>query len=626
MIPTPTREPARTGSLVILFVLTLIIYVGTAARPALLDDADGCHALAAREILDRNDWTVLHVNGIRWIEKPPLHYWLVAGTYAAIGESALATRLPIALAMVALVLLLYDFGRRFFGERAGFYAGLIMATAAGVFLFTRIMIPEAILALEFTAAFYLVLRAWTGTLAPRIGWWGFAALVGAATLTRAGIGALFPVAVVAAFVIAEGAWRRGSDARRRLASAPLVSSVAIALAVALPWHLLAALRVRGFLWFYFVNEQVLRALGRRYPADYTAVPLPLWWAAHLVWFFPWSVFLPCLWGELRTLRKPTADRPPADAARLLLAIWAAAIFGFFSIVTGSRMEYYSFGAWPAVALLVAAGITRTERQAGRSLARFHAALAVVGALCAAALVLLLWLSRGVNGDTDISSLLQRHDTDFYRVSMATLLDLTPQAFAALRAPAAMAAVLFLAGPIAAWWAGRRGRHRAAMIAMAIMMTAFNHTANLAFEAFEPRLSSRPLAARMDRQLRPDDRLVVYGEFEQACSFSFYTGRPALIYNGRYNGLEFGSRFPDAADTFLDDKQFVRLWQGPTRVFLFVPPDQRAAALEHLPPDARYVAAEVGGKTLYVNRDPAPGRTSLSNSNLATDLTDDHKSR
>src|SRR4051794_3056853 len=153
MSSSTTGAPQRR-SILILLAVSVAIYVGSAARPALLDDADGCHALAAREILQRHDWTVLHINGIRWLEKAPLHYWLGAIAYAVLGESAFTTRLAIALPLVALMLLLYEFGRRFFGERAGFYAGLVMGTSAGAFLFTRIMIPEALYALEFTAAFY----------------------------------------------------------------------------------------------------------------------------------------------------------------------------------------------------------------------------------------------------------------------------------------------------------------------------------------------------------------------------------------------------------------------------------------------------------------------------------------
>lgn len=593
--------------MLLLLAVTFSIYVGNAGRPALLDDADGCHALAAQAILQRHDWAVLYVDGIRWLEKPPLHYWLVAATFSLFGENAFATRLPIALAMVALVLLLYEFGRRFFGERAGFYAGLVMATSAGAFLFTRIMIPEALYALEFTAVFYLFLRAWTGSLTPRLGYWGASAVIGLATVTRAGIGGLFPLVIIGGFVLASGAWRPRSEARMKLAAVPLWSSAAIALAVALPWHVAASLRAPGFLWFYFINEQVLRAIGRRYPPDYTAVPLWLWWAAHLVWFFPWIAFVPCAW---RGRPSPPALQNTADQmaqARLMSGIWAAVIFGFFSIVTGSRMEYYSFGAWPAVALLIGSGLARAEAVGDGRLPRLQGTLAAVGVLAATVLATLLWVSRDVSNAGDITSLLSRHPTDFYRVSMATLFDLTPQAFAALRLPAAIAGVSLGAGLLIAWMWRRRHREWAATVTTAATMTVFCFAANLAFQTFEPRLSSRPLAEQVRPLIAPTDRLVVYGEFEQACSFSFYLGRPAWVYNGRYNGLEFGSHYPDAPQIFLDDARFAALWQGPGRVFLFVPPEQRAAALQRLPPDKTFIVAENGSKVLYVNHpvDDAP---------------------
>ena len=591
--------PARRQSVLILVAIAAAIYVGSAARPALLDDADGCHALAAREILQRHDWTVLHINGIRWLEKPPLHYWLVAAAYAALGESAFTTRLPIALTMVALALLLYEFGRRFFDERAGFYAGLVMTTSFGAFLFTRIMIPEALYALEFAAAFYLFLRGWTGTLPARVAYWGAAALVGLATLTRAGIGGLFPIAIIGVFVMAAGAWRRASEARRRFARIPLWSSALVALAVALPWHIAASVRTRGFLWFYFVNEQILRALGRRYPADYTAVPLGIWWAAHIIWFFPWAIYLPFVWREIRVLRREPTDAGPTDA-RLLVVIWAAVIFLFFTFVTGSRMEYYSFGAWPAVALLVGLGLARAEARSDRWLPWLQGTLAVASASFAAALAALLWISRDVAGGSDIAGLMTRHDPDFYRVSMATMFDLTPQAFARLRVPATLAAAALLVGPSLAWMFRRRGRAWPSTVAVAVTMTLFSYAANQAFQVFEPRLSSRPLAAEVVRLFTPQDRLVVYGEFEQACSFSFYTARQALVYNGRYNGLQFGSTFADAPKIFLDDQQFASLWRSSERVFLFVPPEQRAAAAARLASAEAVLVSESGAKAVYAN--------------------------
>ena len=67
------------------------------------------------------------------------------------------------------------------------------------------------------------------------------------------------------------------------------------LAIAAPWHILAGLRNtgaangHGFFWFYFINEHVLRFLGRRIPMDYNKLPGYLYWSLHLIWLFPWAL-------------------------------------------------------------------------------------------------------------------------------------------------------------------------------------------------------------------------------------------------------------------------------------------------------------------------------------------------
>src|SRR2546428_2621825 len=158
--------------------------------------------------LQRGDWVVLHMNGIRYLMKAPLHYWLVADGYCLLGATAFSTRLPVALAMVGLILLVNAFARRFFGVRAGLYSGLVAATSAGFFLFTRITIPEAIYALELTAIFYLFLRGWPGSLDPRKAYWSAAALTALAMLTRGLIGVVFPVMIIGLFVTATRGWSR----------------------------------------------------------------------------------------------------------------------------------------------------------------------------------------------------------------------------------------------------------------------------------------------------------------------------------------------------------------------------------------------------------------------------------
>jgi len=588
---------SRTTALLILLALALLIYVGNAAIPGLLDDADAGHAAVSQEMLQTGDWTVLHMNGIRWLEKPPLHYWLVAGSYLLLGQNAFTTRLPLALGVAGLVLMVYVFGRRFFGDRAGFYAGLVMCTSIGTYMFTRIMIPEAIYSLEFTAAFYLFLCAWTGVISLRAGFWGAAALCGVAVLTRAMIGIVFPAAILLIFVVLTGrrySWRE----------MPLVSSLLIFLALAAPWHLMAGFRAarpgaHGFFWYYFINEQVLRALGLRYPHDYSAVPLATWWAEHLVWLFPWSVFLPL---AFRGLPRPRDWRrlDPRGMALLFVCVWAGFIFLFFSF-TGSRMEYYSFSAWPAVALLIGRGIAWAEGQSPAWMRRLQAGVAVAGALAAGILGWLLWVSRHVQLHGDITNLLQVKELDAYTVAMANFSDLTTRAFAALRTPSALAAGLFLLGFGAVYWLRRRGRNLGANVALSLVMAAFFFTANLAFQIFEPHLSSKPLADALQPHLRPDDVLVIYGEYYGGCSLAFYSRRHVLLYNGQTQGLEFGSYYPDAPKIFLDDHDFPALWKGAKRVYLFAPKGLTHEVLVRLPRDSSYLLAESGGKILFVNQ-------------------------
>src|SRR2546426_987527 len=515
---------SRAFAIPFLLALSLGIYLGTTSAPALVDEADCAHAIAARELRESADWAVLHINGIRYLEKAPLHYWLVAASYKLLGESDFSTRLPLALATVALVLMVYVFGRRFFGERAGFYAGLVMCTSLGTFVFTRTMIPEAIYALEFTAAFYLFLRAWQGKLAARIGYWGAAALVALATLTRGLVGVIFPVAVIGLFLLAIGGWRRWRDL-------PLLSSALLFLAIALPWHLITARRVPGFWSFYIFNEHILRAIGARYPQDSATVPLALWWALHLAWFFPWSFFL-----------------PHALAQFPLPSTWRAAPNG-------------------------AAGLAEVPAREAR--------------------------------------LLEIRPADFYQVAMANLFDLTPQAFAALRAPAITTGLSLLAGLGAAWLLRRRGRALSAALAMALGAAGFIFAANGAYRIFEPHLSSRALAEEISKHLRAEDRILLYGDFYNACTVSFYTHRKTWIWNGRYHSLEYGSYFPDAPRIFLTDQDFAAFWEGPQRVFLVVPELHRRQALLRLPADSTYVLAESGGKAAYVNQPIGPGQPTLA---------------
>ncbi|HWX38726.1 MAG TPA: glycosyltransferase family 39 protein [Candidatus Sulfotelmatobacter sp.] len=582
--------------LVCLFALSAALYVGTAGSPALDDeDVDAAHAMVSQEMLQRHDFVVPYMDGLRYLIRPPMHFWLVAASYKLLGETEFATRLPLGLAMVGMVLLTFEFGRRFFGRRAGVYAALAVATSLGMFIFTRIMIPEAIYALAFEGIFYLFLRSWTGSLDARVGYWGAAALCAVAVLTRALIGLLFPAAAIVLFITLTRGWKRWRELR-------LFSSSAIFLAIAAPWHILAGLRSPGFFWAYFINEHINRALGTRIPHDYGAVPLWIWWTAHLAWLFPWSFFFPL---ALRNFRfSPRAWSGPMSAheqARLLLFVWAGVILFFFTIESGSRMEYYSFGAWPAICLLIGAGIAEAEKIDHAWLKPIQRVLAGLAVCLAAVAAYLVRLSIHIQAASDVSSHLDVHSPEKYMTSMAHVLDLTPQSMADLRIPLIVSAVSILIAFVAAWIFRERRFVGLPNVALALGMVGVFVAAEMAYGVLNPTLSSRSIAFEIERYLRPGDQIALYGDIRVAPGVAFYSHRNVLLYNAMESNLQFGSQYPDAPKRFYDDEDFSKLWNGSGRVFLVVPQEEELEARAHLPRNSVWEFASSGGKAVYLNQ-------------------------
>ena len=589
-------ETSSRWMVLFLLVASAGLYIGTAGSPALDDeDVDAAHALVSQEMLARHNFVVMYMDGIRYLIRPPMHFWLVAASYELLGESEFATRLPVGLAILGIVLLTFEFGDRFFGPRAGLYSALVVATSVGMFIFTRNMIPEAIYTVAFEGIYYLFLRSWSGSLDSRVGYWGAAVLCAFAVMTRALIGLLFPLAGIAAFITMTHGWRRWRELR-------LFSSSVIFLALAAPWHILAAIRTPGFFWAYFINEHINRALGTRLPHDYGAVPLWAWWSAHLVWLFPWSFFFPLALRQLPLpIRAWNNAKDPSVQARLLLFGWAGVILLFFTFESGSRLEYYSFGAWPAMAMLLGAGIARaeeTEQHWLRPVRRVLAALAVCFALTAGYFI---WGTIHISAAKDVADHLEMRSPENYMTGMVHLLDLTPESVADLRFPIVLSSVSVLIGFVAAWALQERGIQWVPNIALAFGMVGFIIAAHIAHNVLNPTLSSRSLALEMNKFLLPDDQIALYGDIRVAPGIAFYSHRNVLLYNATGSNLEFGSHYPDAPKRFFDDLDFSNLWAGGKRVFLVVPAEHKQEVRERFPATSIWVFAESGGKIVYVNQ-------------------------
>jgi 4-amino-4-deoxy-L-arabinose transferase-like glycosyltransferase len=572
--------------LLLLLLLTALIYVGSAWNPSLQDDADAAHAEAAREIVERGDWVTLHINGVRYLEKAPLMYWAVALSYRIFGFTEFATRLPLAIGAMLLVVAVYYFGRWMGGARAGFYSGLATCTGLGFYLFTRIMIPEVIISFFLTVAFYFFLKVYLGELDAR--WvYVFYACMAAAVLTKGLIGIVFPCAALFVFVLMTKGWSRLWKMR------PISGSL-LFLIIAVPWHALAIWRNDRFFWFYFINEHFLRYVGKRQPEDYDTVPIASFWLLHLVWLFPFSVFLPLALRRMRDLWRPTERE---DQLRLFVWLWALVVIVFFSFST--RQEYYTFPAFPALALLAGAGLARGEQEKSRWTMAGQGLLAFLGVIVGAALGYLLWLSRGVTPAADISQALT-HNPENYKLALGHMSDLTVEAFAILRVPAAGAAISLSIGFVLAFILRWKQRAIQAGLLTAVTIACFIYFAHIALGVFDPYLSSRPLADAIKQRLAPGDLVVINGEYQGGSSIGFYLPQKVLILNGLMTGLQFGSTFPDAPPVFLGDNEIEQLWAGERRVFLFTH-DRELEKLRSVIKGEMFQVAAAGEKSVYSNR-------------------------
>jgi 4-amino-4-deoxy-L-arabinose transferase-like glycosyltransferase len=622
----------------VLGILFAGIYFASLFTPPLLDDADATHAQAAQHMVFSGDYITLKVDGIRYLEKPPLTYWLVAICYRLFGFNVFATHLPQTLAVLGCAMLAFFWTRRAHSERAAFYAALALLTSIGVFLFTRWFIPESMLTLLIALALYLFLTGLEDHRPVRL--YGAYAMLALAMLAKGLIAPVFFLGAAVPYLLLTGEARRWREFH-------LLRGTLLFLCIAAPWHILAALHnpdqghpvgnvptfgnVHGFLYFYFINEHVLRFLGKRWPHDYNKQPGYVFWLSHLVWLFPWSLYWPAALYDAWRKRKQGAGPQTiaggiarfkgadfSTKTKLLLALYAAFILVFFSIST--NQEYYTYPVYFPLLVLTAMALAEVETGPSalkdgavspsadnglRWLYGAHALFAIVGALAALALGYGLWSSRHLPYVADIGSLLAHRDVGGYSLSMSHFFDLTGPSFAALRLPAMLAAVALLVGPVVAWIQRARQRHFAATMATALTAATFLVAAHLAFARFAPMLSSRAIADTINRLASPEDVLMLYGDQSYGSSVVFYTQRPAYLVEGRSTSMYWGSCYPDAPHIFLSDQDLLAMWGHGPRKFLFVPGDDREH-VESLLAGRFFLVQELSDKALLTDR-PLPER-------------------
>ena len=630
------RTYATPRYALVLLGLWLLLYASFALLlPPLLDDADSVHAEAAREMLTSHNYVTLTADGVRYLEKAPLLYWLMAGFFKLFGAPGhfhvWAARLPLALAVLALIYLARRMGRELFqSDRAGFYAALILLTSFGIFIFTRILIPDIFLTLFIALALRFFWRTLSQDDPSLADCAGMAASCALAVLTKGLIGIIFPAAIIFLYLVCT------RDLLHLLRIRP-ASQLVIFFFIAGPWHWLAALanpthghpvgftptpgNVHGFAWFYFINDQFARYVGRRVPHDYDTVPLLLFWGLILIWMLPWSAFL---FKALRLVPLWTGLKrdviSPAQRPWLFCGLWALVILLFFSFST--RQEYYVLPALPALALLIGAWLA-AEHHASfsppqgeltpfaqpplhvalpltaalllRSGRRIATALFIIGSIVAVICLFLAFRYQPPPLTADLSDLLNPANNN-YALSFGHFLDLRLRVMAVFRWPLVITALAFFVGTGGSYFFRKRRRPGTANMFLAGMAVTFLVAAWLAMVTFAPVLSSATLAWAIAPEVDDNSLIVVNGEYEDASSLNFYLKQPLHILHEPSSDLWYGSFFPDSPKIWETPSSLAAQWPTDRRIYVWT----RKDAMPPMPGPI-YVIAENGGKQIVSNQ-------------------------
>ncbi len=510
--------------------LIMLYFGGLGAIPYFEPD-EGRYTEIPREMLALKDFVLPHLNGVLYFEKPPLYYWFNALSMAVLGVGEFSSRFWSAmLGLLGLVPVFY-LGAKARPGRTAWLGVLILATSPLYLALAHLTIIDMTLTFFFTATLACFYLASEEEDRSRARWLWYGAFAGAAltVLAKGLIGVVLPGGIAFAYLLLGSRWSV-------LKQVPWIRGTLLFLAIALPWHVLAALRSPDFLWFYFVHEHFLRYLTT--VSDRTE---PWWFFLPIViWaLLPWTAFLP---ASLASLARPAALRETLfrrPSPELFLWLWAAEVVVFFSL-SQSKLIPYILPALPPLAVLAALQVDEvlTRRQVPAPWLKGLLLLALLGvALFGAAFI---WAGLG--------------KIKAFSPPGAVALPL-------LLAGAGCAALALLAAAFVA-----AGRWKRAVPAMALCAAASFGCMWSAGPAIAQNRDVKGFAAFIQSHEQPGDLVFAYRFYPQ--TLPVYLRRPIGV--AAFEGeLAFGisklparereARFPDAA-------QFAALWNGPARIW------------------------------------------------------------
>jgi len=534
-LPHDTRQTWTLDFWRLAAVIGLLFGLMLGSRPLATPD-EARYSEIPREMVATGHYITPRLNGVKYLEKPPLFYWLQASSIKLFGLGEWSMRLWTALFALIGCLATYAAGRFLFDRRTGALSALILATSFLYYGMSRVVtLDMAVSVLVTLYAFLVGLRFPIGPVRRWFMWaaFGFAAL---AVLTKGLIGIVFPMLIIGVWIIVLNRWRL-------LTEIYLPSGFFWFLVIAAPWHIMAQLHNPEFFHYYFIHQHFERFLT---PISHR--PGPPWYFVPVVLlgFLPWSVFL--VQAVITNVDFGREARQHRDQ-ELFLFLWAVLIFLFFS-VSDSKLIPYILPIFPALALLVGRYFSRLwDRPRTRGLEIGYWLFAITGVLLSGALLFV-----------------PRMRATFHPHALTAFMEV-------LAAIIAITAITVLVLGL------KRGLPKAAMAA-ALGFSLFLVVLNAAMPDLLDDRSIKSLAVALKQQLKPGDEVASYDTYYQ--DLPFYLRRIVTVVNWQGELYE-GLRHEDDSSWMMGRKAFWRQWSGARRIYLMTPaPEYEHLRLQHRP--------------------------------------------
>jgi len=524
--------------LLILLLLSYVFLFFGIGEYSLKEPDEGRYAEIPREMIELNDYTVPHLNYVRYFEKPPLFYWAVAGSYKLFGINEWSFRFANAFSAFLCILALYIFVRRWLGERTALFSSIVLISSFGFFSMARIVTID----MFFTLWLFLSLLCFTGYYRERkpLFIYFFYVFLALATLSKGIVSIILLIVTIIIFLLIEKKMSFIKEMR-------IIKGMMIYGVIVLPWFIAISLRESEFLYFFVVDQHFLRFMTAKHKRTGSLLYFLPVLAGGM---FPWSMLIP---RGIASLWKKSEIR--------LFIIWSGIVFLFFS-VSRSKLPPYILPIFPALAIVIGCFFNDVWDRAAKI--KLEAAIYIIIFSVFAITPFLYWSNTAIGWISRISAeaiyVFQSLKVLLICISMLSILTII---------------ILIL-----------RKSYASIFLILSVFSFLFvSLLMTLNIKTIDSLNTTKGLSNTINRNMREGDLLINYGTYDQ--TLPFYTKKKVTI--AAYKGeLEMGSKYEDSKDIFINEYDFIKHFLSGKRVFSVLKTKRLKKLMEKLPENVTIV--------------------------------------